>query len=64
MGEEAYGKHGELTGNSDVCFRTDQLDKRRIGPCDIGAIRFLDGADRKREENDHQHEEDLGAAVQ
>jgi len=37
-------------GNNDVCFRTDQLDKRRVGPCDIGAIRFLDGTDRKHKE--------------
>jgi hypothetical protein len=51
-------------GNDAVCPRKDQLGQRRVGPCDIGAIRFLDGADRKREENDHQHEEDLGAAVQ
>ena len=27
-------------GNDDVCPRTDQLGKRRIGPCDIGAIQL------------------------
>jgi hypothetical protein len=32
-------------GNDAVCPRTDQLGQRRIGPCDIGAIRFLDNAD-------------------
>jgi hypothetical protein len=33
-------------GNDAVCPRTDQLGRRRIGPCDIGAIRFLDKDDR------------------
>jgi len=33
------------TGNDAVCPRTDQLRQRRIGPCDIGAIRFLDHSD-------------------
>jgi hypothetical protein len=32
-------------GNDAVCPRTDQLGQRRIGRCDIGAIRFLDNAD-------------------
>jgi hypothetical protein len=32
-------------GNDAVCPRTDQLGQRRIGPCDIGAIRFLDPTD-------------------
>jgi len=42
-------------GNNAVCFRRDQLGKRRVGPCDIGAIRFLDGVDRKhKEQDDHQ----------
>jgi hypothetical protein len=51
-------------GNDDVCPKRDQLGRRRIGPCDIGAIRFLDGADRKhKEQDDHHHEEDLVAAV-
>jgi hypothetical protein len=51
-------------GNNAVCPRRDQLGKRRVGPCDIGAIRFLDKDDRQHEEeNDHQ-EEDLAGAVQ
>ena len=32
-------------GNRPACPRTDQLGHRRIGRCDIGAIRFLDGSD-------------------
>jgi hypothetical protein len=32
-------------GNDAACPRTDQLGQRRIGRCDIGAIRFLDNAD-------------------
>jgi hypothetical protein len=44
-------------GSDAVCPRTDQLGRRRIGPCDIGAIRFLDKDDR-------QHEEDPAAAAQ
>jgi hypothetical protein len=52
-------------GNNDVCFRRDQLGRRRVGPCDIGAIRFLDDDDRRqKEEDDHSDEEDLTAAVQ
>jgi hypothetical protein len=43
-------------GNDAVCPRTDQLGHRRIGPCDIGAIRFLD-------EDDRQHGEDLAATA-
>jgi hypothetical protein len=38
-------------GNNAVCFRTDQLGRRRIGPCDIGAISFRDKDDRQHEEN-------------
>jgi hypothetical protein len=42
-------------GNNDVCPKRDQLGRRRVGPCDIGAIRFLDGVDRKhKEQDDHQ----------
>jgi hypothetical protein len=45
-------------GNNAVCLRRDQLGKRRVGPCDIGAITFQD-------KDDHHHEEeDLVAAVQ
>jgi len=32
-------------GNSPACPRTDQLGQRRIGRCDIGATRLLDGSD-------------------
>jgi hypothetical protein len=32
-------------GNRPACPRTDQLGQRRIGRCDIGATRFLDGSD-------------------
>jgi hypothetical protein len=38
-------------GNDAVCLRTDQLGQRRIGPCDIGAIRFLDHADLLEEDD-------------
>jgi hypothetical protein len=39
-------------GNDDVCPRTDQLGQRRIGRCDIGAIRFLDHTDVRRHDKD------------
>jgi hypothetical protein len=51
-------------GNDGVCPKRDQLGQRRVGPCDIGAIRFLDGADRKDKEQDDQQEEDLAATAQ
>jgi hypothetical protein len=52
-------------GNNAVCLRKDQLGRRRVGPCDIGAIAFRDKDDRQREEeDDQQHEEDLVGAVQ
>jgi hypothetical protein len=38
-------------GSDVVCPRTDQLERRRIGPCDIGAIEF-------RHQDDHQHDEE------
>ena len=44
-------------GNSAVCPRTDQLGRRRIAPCDIGAIEF-------RERDDRQHDADPDAAAQ
>jgi hypothetical protein len=44
-------------GREAVCPRTDQLGPRRIGPCDLGAMRFLDHADL-------QHEEDPAPAAQ
>jgi hypothetical protein len=45
------------TGNDAVCPRRDQIGQRRIGPCDIGAIRFLDNTDL-------QHEDDPATAAQ
>jgi hypothetical protein len=51
-------------GNNAVCLRRDQLGKRRIGPCDIGAISFRDKDDGRHEEkDDHQHEENLVSRV-
>jgi hypothetical protein len=52
-------------GNNAVCLRRDQLGKRRVGPCDIGAISFRDKDDGRHEEkDDHQHEENLVSGVQ
>jgi hypothetical protein len=52
-------------GNDAACFRTDQLGKRRVGPCDIGAISFRNKDDGRHEEkDDHQHEENLVSRVQ
>ena len=54
-------------GNDAICPRTDQLGRRRIGPCDIGAIEFRERDDRQHDEEDDQHdaedeedEEDVG----
>jgi len=44
-------------GNNAVCPRKDQIGQRRIGPCDIGAIRFLD-------QDDHPHGADTAEASQ
>jgi hypothetical protein len=44
-------------GNNAVCLRRDQLGKRRVGPCDIGAISF-------RDKDDSRDEEDLVSGVQ
>jgi hypothetical protein len=38
-------------GNDAVCPKRDQLRKRRVGPCDIGAIAFRDQDDRHHEED-------------
>jgi hypothetical protein len=38
-------------GTTAACPLTDQLGQRRIGRCDIGAIRFLDGIDLLQEDN-------------
>jgi hypothetical protein len=51
-------------GSDAVCPRTDQLGRPRIGPCDIGAIRFLEKDDRHHEEEDDQHDVDPAAAAQ
>jgi hypothetical protein len=54
-------------GNDAICPRTDQLGRRRIGPCDIGAIEFRERDDRQHDEEDDEHdaedaedEEDVG----
>jgi hypothetical protein len=44
-------------GNDDLCPRTDQLGRRRIGPCDMGAITFRDRDDRHHEDDD-QHDKE------
>jgi hypothetical protein len=44
-------------GNDAICPRTDQLGRRRLGPCDIGAIEFRERDDRQHDEED---EEDVG----
>jgi hypothetical protein len=53
-------------GNDALCPRTDQLGRRRIGPCDIGAIEFRerDEPQPDDEEEDEQHDEDLAAVAQ
>jgi hypothetical protein len=52
-------------GNNAVCFQRDQLGRRRVGPCDIGAISFRFKDDSRHEEkDDHQHGEDLVSGVQ
>jgi hypothetical protein len=52
-------------GNNAVCFSRDQLGRRRVGPCDIGAISFRGKDDgRLEEKDDHQHEENLVSRVQ
>jgi hypothetical protein len=40
-------------GNDALCPRKDQLGRRRVGPCDIGAIEF-----RERDEPQHDDEEE------
>jgi len=45
-------------GNNAVCPRTDQIGRRRVGRCDIGAIAFRDGDDRHH----GRDEEDFGVA--
>ena len=56
-------------GNDAICPRTDQLGRRRVGPCDIGAIDFRerddqhDEEDDQHDEEDDQHDKDLAAAA-
>jgi hypothetical protein len=54
-------------GNDAICPRTDQLGRRRVGPCDIGAIEFRERDDRQHDAEDDEHdakdeedEEDVG----
>jgi hypothetical protein len=51
-------------GSDTVCPSKDQIGQRRIGPCDIGAIRFRDQDDRRHDEEDDQNEENPAAAAQ
>jgi hypothetical protein len=44
-------------GNDAVCPKRDQLRKRRVGPCDIGAIEFQD-------QDDQDHGQDPATTVQ
>jgi len=50
-------------GNDAICPRTDQLGRRRIGPCDIGAIEFRARDDRQHDEED-EHEVNPADAAQ
>jgi hypothetical protein len=50
-------------GTDALCPRTDQLGRRRIGPCDIGAIEFRERDDRQPDEEDDQPDEDQAAAA-
>ena len=50
-------------GNDALCPRTDQLGRRRLGPCDIGAIEFRERDeplpdDEEEDEHDAEDEED------
>jgi hypothetical protein len=49
-------------GSDAVCPRTDQLGRRRIGPCDIGAIAFP-GKDHRHDEEDEHHDVDPATAA-
>jgi hypothetical protein len=51
-------------GNDALCPRKDQLGRRRVGPCDIGAIEFRDRDDRQHDEKDDEHDADPAAAAQ
>ena len=57
------GSQAVDAGNNAACPRRDQLGRRRMGPCDIGAISFRDKDDRRHEEDDdRRHEEDTAKA--
>src|SRR5262249_28067498 len=51
-------------GNDAVCPRRDQLGRRRVGPCDIGAIEFRDRDKRHHDKADKQPDGDPAAAAQ
>jgi hypothetical protein len=51
-------------GNDAVCPRTDQLGRRRLGPCDIGAIEFRDRDDGQHDEEDDEPDADPAAMAQ
>jgi hypothetical protein len=51
-------------GNDALCPRTDQLGRRRVGPCDIGAIEFRDRDDRQHDEEDDEPDADPAAMAQ
>jgi hypothetical protein len=51
-------------GNDAFCPPADQLGRRRLGPCDIGAIRFRHRDNRQHDEKDDHHDKDLAAAAQ
>jgi hypothetical protein len=51
-------------GNDALCPRKDQLGRRRVGPCDIGAIEFRDRDDHQHDEEDDEHDVDPAAAAQ
>jgi hypothetical protein len=44
-------------GNDAFCPRTDQLGRRRIGPCDMGAIEFRDRDDRHDDREDDKEDD-------
>ena len=44
-------------GNDALCPRTDQLGRRRLGPCDIGAIAFRERDDRQHEDDDQEDDD-------
>jgi hypothetical protein len=51
-------------GNDAACPRRDQLGRRRVGPCDIGAIEFRERDDRQHDEEDDEPDADPAAMAQ